>query len=561
MRRTIRAGAVLAAGLLAAALAACGGSSPSASSGSGSASGPSGTLTISNEQGTLWTCSFNPFNPSNLAQGVTFGQVYEPLAFVNTLQSGKATPWLATAWAWSDGNKMLTFTIRNGVKWNDGTPMTAADVAFTFNLMKKFPTLDLNSAWSVLSSVTQQGNKVVMTFKNAAVPYFYYIADQTPIVPQHVWSTIANPVSYADANPVGTGAFTVNPCSAQNITYVANPHYWQPGEPKLAKVLYPAFTSNDPANTYLATGQAQWGSQFIPNIESFYTSKSPDNHYWFPPIANVTLIPNLTVPGLNNAAVRQAMAYAIDRNRVSQIGEYGYEPPANQTGIVTPTFSSWEDTSAASQYDYTYNPAKAKQILTSAGFKMGSNGIFASPSGKPLSFTVINIGGYSDWVASMQVIQQDLKTVGIQITTDNLSQNDFLSRLYNGDYQLAYNNQQGGPSPYYEFRQWLYSANSAPIGKQAASNWERYSNPATDALINQYATTTSKAQQQQIVDQLQQVLLKDVPFIPVTEEVAWYQYNTSKFTGWVTQSDPYAVPAAYFYPDMGQVLLHLAPAK
>jgi peptide/nickel transport system substrate-binding protein len=557
MRRTIRAGAVLAAGLLAAALAACGGSSPS--SGSGSASGPTGTLTISNEQGTLWTCSFNPFNPSNLAQGVTFGQVYEPLAFVNTLQSGKATPWLATAWAWGAGNKTLTFTIRNGVKWNDGTPMTAADVAFTFNLMKKFPTLDLDSAWSVLSSVTQQGNKVVMTFKNAAVPYFYYIADQTPIVPQHIWSTIANPVSYADAKPVGTGAFTVNPCSAQNITYVANPHYWQPGEPKVAKVLYPAFTSNDPANTYLATGQAQWGSQFIPNINSFYTSKSPDNHYWFPPIANVTLIPNLTVPGLNNVAVRQAMAYAIDRNKVSQIGEYGYEPPANQTGIVTPTFTSWEDTSAASQYNYTYNPAKAKQVLTSAGFKMGSNGIFVSPSGKPLSFSVINIGGYSDWVASMQVIQQDLKAVGIQITPDNLSQNDFLSRLYNGDYQLAYNNQQGGPSPYYEYRQWLYSANSAPIGKQASSNWERYSNPATDQLINQYATTTSQAQQQQIVDQLQQVLLKDVPFIPVTEEVAWYQYNTSKFSGWVTQGDPYAVPAAYFYPDMGQVLLHLAP--
>jgi len=557
MRRPIRAGAVLAAGLLAAALAACSGSTPSSSS--GSASGPSGTLTISNEQGTLWTCSFNPFNPSNLAQGVTFGQVYEPLAFVNTLQSGKATPWLATAWAWSNGNKTLTFTIRPGVKWNDGTPMTAADVAFTFNLMKKFPTLDLNSSWSVLSSVTQQGNQVVMTFKSAAVPYFYYIADQTPIVPQHIWSTIANPVSYADAKPVGTGAFMVNPCSAQNITYVANPHYWQPGEPKVAKVLYPAFTSNDPANTYLATGQAQWGSQFIPNINSFYTSKSPDNHYWFPPIANVTLIPNLTVPGLNNVAVRQAMAYAIDRNKVSQIGEYGYEPPANQTGIVTPTFSSWEDTSAASQYNYTYNPAKAKQVLTSAGFKMGSNGIFASPSGKPLSFSVINIGGYSDWVASMQVIQQDLKAVGIQITPDNLSQNDFLSRLYNGDYQLAYNNQQGGPSPYYEYRQWLYSANSAPIGKQASSNWERYSNPATDQLINQYATTTSQAQQQQIVGQLQQVLLKDVPFIPVTEEVAWYQYNTSKFSGWVTQGDPYAVPAAYFYPDMGQVLLHLAP--
>jgi peptide/nickel transport system substrate-binding protein len=559
MRRPIRAGAVLAAGLLAAALAACSGSGSTPSSSSGSASGPSGTLTISNEQGTLWTCSFNPFNPSNLAQGVTFGQVYEPLAFVNTLQSGKATPWLATAWAWSNGNKTLTFTIRNGVKWNDGTPMTAADVAFTFNLMKKFPTLDLNSSWSVLSSVTQQGNQVVMTFKSAAVPYFYYIADQTPIVPQHIWSTIANPVSYADAKPVGTGAFTVNPCSAQNITYVANPHYWQPGEPKVAKVLYPAFTSNDPANTYLATGQAQWGSQFIPNIESFYTSKSPDNHYWFPPIANVTLIPNLTVPGLNNVAVRQAMAYAIDRNKVSQIGEYGYEPPANQTGIVTPTFSSWEDTTAASQYNYTYNPAKAEQVLTSAGFKKGSDGIFASPSGKPLSFSVINIGGYSDWVAAMQVIQQDLKAVGIQITPDNLSQNDFLSRLYNGDYQLAYNNQQGGPSPYYEYRQWLYSANSAPIGKQASSNWERYSNPATDKLLDNYALTTDSATQHQIVDQLQQVVLSDVPFIPITGDVAWFQYNTANFTGWPSPSNPYAMPAAYSYPDMGQVLLHLAP--
>ena len=88
-----------------------------------------------------------------------------------------------------------------------------------------------------------------MTFKTAAVPYFYYIADQIPIVPQHIWSKIANPVTYADTNPVGTGAYMVNPCTPQNITYTANPHYWQPGEPKIAKVEYPAFTSNDTANT------------------------------------------------------------------------------------------------------------------------------------------------------------------------------------------------------------------------------------------------------------------------------------------------------------------------
>jgi peptide/nickel transport system substrate-binding protein len=555
-RRLLMTGA---AALLAAALAACSSSGSSGSSGGSAAGkGPSGTLTIVNVTGTQWNCSFNPFNPGNLGEGITMGQVYEPLVFVNTLENAKASPWLATKWAWSNGNKTLTFTIRNGVKFSDGTPMTAADVAYTFNLIKKVPALDVNAVWSVLSSVTQSGDNVVMQFKAPSVPYFYYIADQIPIVPQHVWSKISNPVTYADSNPIGTGAYTVKPCTPQNITYVANPDYWQPGEPKVAKVLYPAFTSNDPANTMLATGQGQWGSQFIPNIKAFYTSKSADNHYWFPSYASVSLIPNLTAPGLSDVAVRQAMAYAIDRNKVGDIGEYGEEPGANQSGIALPTFSGWYDKSAAAKYNYGYNPAKAKQILMQAGYTQGSDGIFAK-DGKKLSFSVINIGGYSDWVASMSVIQQELKAVGIQITPQNLAQNDYLSRLYSGNYQLAYYAQTGGPTPYYEFRQWLYSANSAPIGKNAASNWERYSNKATDTLLDDYAKTTDTATQHQIVDQLQQVVLSDVPYIPITGDVAWFQYNTASFTGWPTPSNPYAMPAAYLYPDMGQVLLHLAP--
>src|SRR6266700_196769 len=161
MRRRILPGAAV---LLAATVAACGSSASSSSASGTAAKGPSGTLTISNEQGTQWNCSFNPFNPGNLGQGVTMGQVYEPLAFVDTLENGKATPWLATSWAWTNGNKTLTFTIRKGVKFSDGTPMTAADVAYTFNLIKKVPALDVDSVWSVLSSVTQSGDHVVITF-------------------------------------------------------------------------------------------------------------------------------------------------------------------------------------------------------------------------------------------------------------------------------------------------------------------------------------------------------------------------------------------------------------
>jgi peptide/nickel transport system substrate-binding protein len=555
MRRVTKLGAVIALSLLA---AACG----SGGSSGTSTSGASGVLTIDNESGANWTCNFNPYNLSDV--WLSLGPVYEPLVFVNTLQSAKATPWLAKSWVWSNGNKTLTFTIRSGVKFSNGTPMTAADVVYSYNLLKKNKVLDVNSIWSVLASVSQQGSdQVVMTFKAPAVPYFYYIADQVAIVSQKIWSKISNPVKYPDTNPIGTGAFTVSSktCTPQNITYKANPNYWQPGEPKIATINYPAFLSNDTANTYLANGSAQWGSQFIPSISKFLAGH-PSTKWWFPPVANVSLFINLKDPLLSNVAVRQAMAYAINRQKASQLGEFGYEPASNQTGIVTPTFSSWLDTAQAAKFgnNYAYNPAKAVQILTAAGFKRGSDGIFAK-SGQKLSFTIVNNGGYSDWVNAVNVIIADLKKVGIQVTPQNLSGTSYQAKLYAGQYQLGYGSETGGPSPYYELRQWLYSANSAPIGTPAGSNWERYSNPATDALINSYGETTDPATQQQIVSKLELVMLQDVPVIPITESVDWFQYDTAAFSGWPSPANPYAQPAAYAYPDWGQVLLKLTPKK
>jgi peptide/nickel transport system substrate-binding protein len=513
------------------------------------------SVTISNEQGTTWTCSFNPFNPS--VQFLSFGPVYEELVFVNELKSGAATPWLASKYAWSNGNKTLSFTIRKGVTWSDGTPLTAADVLFTFQLLKKDSGLDLNAVWSVLKSVTQSGNTVVFRFKTTAVPYFYYVAGQTPIVPKHIWASIANPLTYKNPDPVGSGAFTMSSCSPQVIKYTKNPSYWQKGLPKIDTVYYPAFTSNDPANQQLASGEAQWGSQFIPNINSYYLKKSSDNHYWFPPVSNVSVFINLKDPILKDVAIRRAMAYAIDRSRVSQIGEYGYEPTANQTGIVTPTFKSWLVPNLAKQY--SYNPQKAISTLKAAGYTM-SGGVFHTKSGKPLSFSMVNIGGYSDWVASAQIVAQELKAVGIQVSAENLSSTTYDSDVYNGRYQLAYDgNEAGGPSPYYELRQELYSPNSAPIGKQASSNWERYYNPAVDKAIDAYAATTSVAKQHALVATLEKAMVDDVPIIPITEGVDWYQYNTKTLAGWDTPQNPFGKPAAYEVPDWGVMLLHLRP--
>jgi peptide/nickel transport system substrate-binding protein len=224
--------------------------------------------------------------------------------------------------------------------------------------------------------------------------------------------------------------------------------------------------------------------------------------------------------------------------------------------VVTPTFSSWEDMGLANKFGY--DPAKAISTLEKDGYKKGSGGIFAK-DGKPLSFTVVNVGGNSDWVASLQVMQSELAAVGIKLTVDNLSGLDYDNDVYYGKYQLAYDEETGGPSPYYELRQWLDSANTAPVGKLATTNWERYSSPSTDALFSQYAATTNAATQHSIVNKLEQVMVSDIPLIPVTEGVDWYQYSTQNFTGWVTKSNPFAQPAPYMYPDNEVVLLHLAP--
>ena len=111
--------------------------------------------------------------------------------------------------------------------------------------------------------------------------------------------------------------------------------------------------------------------------------------------------------------------------------------------------------------------------------RRAQDGIFAK-DGKELSFTIINVGGNSDWVAAVQVIASELspRRAGIKLTPDNLAYTDFTNELFTGKYQLAYNNEVGGPSPYYELRQLLYGPNSAPIGKlAAATNWERYIEP------------------------------------------------------------------------------------
>jgi peptide/nickel transport system substrate-binding protein len=201
-------------------VAACGGGSNNSSTSSSTAASTGkvgGKLVIDNVYGGTWPCQFNPFISADEGPGITFALIYEPLEFVNILQSNNPpVPMLATSSTWSSDYKTLTFTIRKGVTWSDGRPFSAKDVVYTFNAMKSDKAIDTNALWSAdggpLTSVTPKGtDQVVFTFNSPSQPYFYFVADQTPIIPQHIWSTQSQSKlhSYGDSQPVGTGPYTV----------------------------------------------------------------------------------------------------------------------------------------------------------------------------------------------------------------------------------------------------------------------------------------------------------------------------------------------------------------
>jgi peptide/nickel transport system substrate-binding protein len=156
-------------------------------------------------------------------------------------------------------------------------------------------------------------------------------------------------------------------------------------------------------------------------------------------------------------------------------------------------------------------------------------------------------------------VAQNLKSLGIEVKEQDQSQNDYANNLYTGNYQLAYGSisTSPGPSPYYELRNTLDSATTAAVGQTAAGDYERYKNPAVDALFDQFGATTDSAKQHQLMAQIAAAMLEDVPVIPVTEGVAWYEYSTKDIGGWPTENNPTSAPAPWNLPDWGVTLLHL----
>ncbi|HET8910014.1 MAG TPA: ABC transporter substrate-binding protein [Ktedonobacteraceae bacterium] len=516
-------------------------------------------LTIVANTGGDFTRNFNPYSPS--VNTGTQGLIYETLLYINRLDN-TTQPWLASSYTLASDATSIKFTLRNGIKWSDNQPLTSADVIFTLNLLKKYPAMDLNGMMPYIKNFSApDASTVQVNLNKSFYPILWFLGGQTFILPQHVWSKVKGDGSqYSDPNPVGTGPYILKSFTPQLFVLSKNPNFWQPGKPIVNELRYPAYNSNTSVELALQKGQIDWTNLYIPNIEKTYINlDKAHNHYWFPSSDIVMLYLNTAKYPFNLLPVRQAISYAINRDSVSKIGESGFEPPANPTGLLNyaKSYTAPEYANSA----FTVNSTKAEQLLQSAGFTKGSDGIYVDKKGKKLSVGLNVVDGYTDYITDCQLMSKDLQAIGINVTVNTSAYDTFNSALLNGQYDMAILWTNPGPTPYYIYNGLLNSANTAPIGQQATSNYERWNDPQTDKLLDQYASTTDQAVQKQAIMGLEKIMVEQMPSVPLTAEPYWYEYSTANYVGWPDATHPYAAPGTAETPEVEYVLLHLQPAS
>jgi peptide/nickel transport system substrate-binding protein len=551
---------ILAAVALLVGLAACS-SSPAGSGSSRSSSGSTQTLVMESSPETTITQDFNPFVPTAAPQGMgATGLIYEPLIQFDIAAPPKYYPWLATSYSWSDGGKAITFAIREGVKWNNGTPLTPADVAYSFELIKNNPSINLDGL--AISTVTTSGDDVTVTFPSAQYTNLEAIAG-IAVLPKSVWSRVSDPGTYADPDPVGTGPYKLGSFTLQGFTLVRNPYYWQPVP--VSKVYFPVYTSNTGALTALFTNQIDWTGNYIPGLQKEFVDPSPaTHHYWEAAGGDESLEPNLTRWPTSQLPVRQAISLAVDRTVIAAEGESGLENPVlNSTGLTMPTFAPWSGPVANMTFAATANAAAAKAVLEKAGYTMGSDGFFQQ-GGRTVAVTIIGPSAYTDMAEDDTLAAQDMREAGINASFEGLSVNAWNQDVADGDFSMTEHWSTNGITPYNMYNGWLNSA--LATGSAATGDFERLDSPAMDAALAKLGGDETVAAQTSDLVPIEQYVAANLPVIPITTASEWFEYNSGHFTGWPTQSDPYDTgePSGTDNgPASGSdevVILHLHPA-
>jgi peptide/nickel transport system substrate-binding protein len=552
------------AAIAAVGVAACGNSGPS-SSGTKAAGK---TLVIEGTPLSPMTADFNPFDNSGTGFVVnSIGLVNEPLYIFNNMVPTQAPiPMLASGQpTWSGDGKSVTIPIRSGVKWSDGKPFSASDVAFTFTMLKQNPKLYTAGAPVVTSATASSATSVTLSFATPQIANLFAIG-QVYIVPQHVWSKVSDPATFSDPNPVGTGPYVLDHFSPQGFTLKENAGYWNKQSIHVPEISFPAYNSNFNLVQPVATGQIDWAGNDLANIKQDVLDKSPQNHTYLsqaPYFADnnvVGLVFNVTKKPLNDPAVRQAISLGIDRQQLSVQGETSYEPAASSSGgLMLPTDNSYLTPALANDLAPTGNPAKVTSILTGDGWTKVSGKW--TKNGQTIKFSISDPVPYTDYYTDAQLISRSLNAQGFDVSVDGIGDATTWAADYaNGTFDSAIHWSNQGPNPYFYYDGFLDSSLSAPVGKPAAGDNGRYSSPAAQAALAQFASTTTASVQADALSKLQGIMSAQVPVAPLLYGGAWSETSTRNYTGWPTPGNPYMSPQPTS-PYLEYTVLHLKPVS
>jgi peptide/nickel transport system substrate-binding protein len=504
--------------------------------------------------------NFNPYTATSQPSGaIVRGAFYEPLIITTAAGGGHQYPWLAQSWKWSNGGKTLTLSIRHGVKWSDGKALTSADVVYSLlagRQDKVMDTIGITRPETNVRSIKAKGAYgVVINLKTPDSQFIAVTLNGAFVVPQHIWSKVSDPSTFTNSSPVGSGPFNVvTRFTTQDYVFSKNTHYWLAGAPKIPCIEYVQAASNDAALAQIQSGAVDWTHNFVPNVDTAYESKDPAHfHSFYATTAFAqSLVFDDTQYPYSIVAFRKALSLAIDRNSVSKLGEYGYGPPTDALGL-TGVFPTWYTPAlkAAAKAASTYNPTAAKALLTGAGFTYKGNQLI-DPHGNPVNLDIHVISGWSDWVASDQIIAKNLQAIGID-------SNEKLEPDWNGWYpnaaatktptllwQLA-----ASGSPFGYFQANLSPASVTPSGTDstATGNWAHFADPSSQPILDKWRTSLDPKQQQKYFVSLANLFLKSQPIIPIYIGPRWSTYSTKYFHCFTSPKNFYGDPIFTTNPD------------
>lgn len=166
--------------------------------------------------------------------------------------------------------------------------------------------------------------------------------------------------------------------------------------------------------------------------------------------------------------------------------------------------------------------------------------------------------GWTDDIQDCQIIASSLGKLGLKVQVETPSVSTWTNDTETGHFDMALNRLTTYPNPYLIDGHLLSSQNSAPVGQVASTNWERWRNPKTNQLLLKYQETSNPRTQKAVVNQLQQILYRQLPVVSVVWGTSFHAYQTNHYVGWPTAKHGYALPPDYF-PDTLSIILHRRP--